>query len=210
MENLFEKNRAWVSKMLGEDPQFFQKSAKEQTPQYYWLGCSDSRVSPSVLMGLNPGEIFVSRNPANLCSLDDDGIQVALEIAVSTLKVKHIIVCGHTCCLGVQAALGDIENESLARWLKPLTEVVSQEKLKLSSVEDVALKNQLLVSLNAQHQAVNVCRSHAVQTAWKNSQDLTVHAWVYDLSTGLFEDQNFTVSSNSELKKAIQSHQLSC
>ena len=189
LEEMFERNREWAKGKLAADPEVFERGAKGQAPKMLWIGCADSRVPPNVIMGLEPGEVFVHRNIANLCPKDDLNFLSVLQYAVDHLKVEHIVVCGHTCCGGVIASLGDEKLGLIDDWLEHIRDVAKAEKEKLQNLS-MEEKQQKLVELNVLHQVKNVTNTPTVQNALKRGQSLKVHGWVYDLKTGLLEDLN--------------------
>jgi len=200
LRELIENNRAWAQAVAEGDSDFFAKSAGGQAPPYLWIGCSDSRVPANEIVGLHPGELFVHRNIANLVSPSDLNCQSVLQFAVDVLKIKHVIVCGHTKCGGVEAALRRQRLGLVDRWLRDVEDVMFRHESALATLEDDAARWSMLCALNTIEQAVNVCRSPAVQEAWLRHQPLEVHGWVYDVCTGLLRDLDFCVTHPRELK----------
>ena len=183
LDNIFEKNVDWVNSVTAEDDKFFERLSEQQTPEYLWIGCSDSRVPANQLMGLLPGDVFVHRNVANMVVHADFNSLSVIHYAVEYLKVKHIIVCGHYLCGGVQGALSGDRFGIVDSWLQHVKDVIGLHKVELDSLEDRA-KEDRLCELNAIEQAANVCQSPPVKDAWERGQELNIHAWIYDISDG--------------------------
>lgn len=203
LPELFANNRAWAVEMLRKDPEFFRHLAHQQTPRYLWIGCSDSRVPANEIIGLEPGQVFVQRNVANLVNHSDLNCLSVLQYAIDVLKVEHVIVCGHYGCGGVSAAwrgapLGLIDN-----WLRHLQDVASRHRDQLQGLPEPALLDRLC-ELNVVEQASNVCRTTMVQEAWRRGQGVTVHGWVYGLKDGRLRDLAFSVSGFDQLEEAYQ------
>jgi carbonic anhydrase len=203
LPELFANNRAWAVEMLRKDPEFFRHLAHQQTPRYLWIGCSDSRVPANEIIGLEPGQVFVQRNVANLVNHSDLNCLSVLQYAIDVLKVEHVIVCGHYGCGGVSAAwrgapLGLIDN-----WLRHLQDVASRHRDQLQGLPEPALLDRLC-ELNVVEQASNVCRTTMVQEAWRRGQEVTVHGWVYGLKDGRLRDLAFSVSGFDRLEEAYQ------
>lgn len=199
LQHLFDNNQQWVSAMLADDPQFFQSLANLQTPEYFWIGCSDSRVPANQITGLAPGEVFVHRNVANVVVHSDLNCLSVLQFAVDQLKVRHIMVVGHYGCSGVLAALNGSRVGIADNWLRHVRDV--QEKhASLIEQYPVPQRHDLLCELNAVEQALNVCHTTVVQDAWQRQQPLTVHAWVYGLNNGQLHDLKFSVSDEPSLR----------
>lgn len=196
--DLFANNRAWASGITTRDPGFFDRLAQQQNPRYLWIGCSDSRVPANEIVGLEPGELFVHRNVANVVVHTDLNCLSVVQYAVDVLQVEHIIICGHYGCGGVLAAwrarpLGLIDN-----WLRHVQDVADRHKALLASVENEEAKVDRLCALNVLEQAVHVCRTTVVQDAWSRGQRLTVHGWIYGLRDGLLRDLGFDAHAASE------------
>lgn len=169
-------------------PNFFAELAEQQNPEYVWIGCSDSRVSANNIVGLMPGEIFVHRNIANLVVHTDMNCLSVLQFAVEVLKVKHIIVCGHYGCGGVQAALANKRNGLIDNWLRHIQDTANLYESILSDIEDEAEKLDKLCELNVVAQVLNVAETTIVQDAWERGQQLRVHGWIYELKDGIITD----------------------
>lgn len=180
--------------MRTSDPRFFEKQARQQTPSCLWIGCSDSRVPPGQILGLPPGHLFVHRNIANLVHHEDINCLAVLQYAVEVLQVKHIVVCGHYGCGGVQAAMENNTCGHVNDWLVPVRDMIRSNLRKLENLspED---KIATLCELNVKQQVHHVCNTAVVQNAWKQRAELTVHGWIYDIRNGLIEDLNVTVSA---------------
>lgn len=184
---LLENNRAWAKKMVQQDEKFFSRLAEVQTPRYLWIGCSDSRVPANEILGLQPGEIFVHRNIANLVLHTDFNCLAVLEYAIEVLKVEHVIICGHYGCGGIQSALNLPEFGLINNWLQHIVDIRLKYQNELPSIENIEDYTKLLCQFNVLQQVQNTCRTSVVQRAWKNKQDLTIHGWVYALSDGLLQ-----------------------
>ncbi len=187
-EKIFENNRAWVKSKLAADEHFFEKLAREQNPEYLYIGCSDSRVPANVIMGLDEGEVFVHRNIANLVVSTDSNINAVIQYAVEHLEVKHIIVCGHYGCGGVKAALHPTDMGQLNSWLQTLRDVYRLNQKELDLIKDPHKKFDRLVELNVIEQCVNIIKIDHVQRRWYKTGFPKIHAWVYDLHNGLLKE----------------------
>ena len=187
---IFENNKKWVEKKLGEDADFFKNLAKEQNPEYLYIGCSDSRVTTEELMGLKPGEVFVHRNIANLVNTLDLNAISAIQYAVEHLKVKHIIVCGHYDCGGIKAAMSPEDFGLLNPWLRNIRDIYRLHRIELDAIADEKERNNRLVELNVQEQCINVIKLACVQERYIVDEYPIVHGWVFDISTGKLKDLN--------------------
>ena len=204
LKNLFENNAEWVKSCTSKDPKYFQKLVPQQTPQYLWIGCSDSRVPANEIIGLKPGEVFVHRNVANLFPHTDFNCLSVLEFAVDLLKIEHVIVCGHYGCSGVRAAMEDHSLGLVDNWLRNIRDIYANAKEELEKIQDAELRYKKLVELNVYQQVMNVCHTTIVQGAWARGQKLSVHGWVYELSTGYLKDLNCCYSKSSQLDSAYR------
>jgi carbonic anhydrase len=204
LENLIENNRHWVEKIKAQDEQFFARLAAQQSPEYLWIGCSDSRVPANEIVDLLPGEIFVHRNVANVVVHTDLNCLSVIQFAVEVLKVKHILVVGHYGCGGVRAALGNSEFGLIDNWLRHIKDVREKHASTLAAIEDPKAREDKLVELNVIEQVLNVCHTTIVQNAWKSGQPLTVHGWVYALHDGLVRDLNVRISSQEEISEVYR------
>ncbi|MAY83233.1 MAG: carbonic anhydrase [Flavobacteriales bacterium] len=187
VKKIFENNQKWVSEKLNIDENYFENLAKGQTPEFLYIGCSDSRVSAEDMMGANPGDIFVHRNIANVVSNLDLSSMSVINYAVKFLKVNHIVVCGHYYCGGVKAAMEPQDLGILNPWLRNIRDVYRIHRAELNSIQDEEAKYKRLVELNVREQCVNVLKAAEVQLAVRE-RDLQVHGWVFDVSTGKIID----------------------
>jgi len=193
--HLFAQNAAWAQAIRRRDPEFFQKLARQQSPEYLWIGCSDSRVPANEIIGLLPGEVFVHRNIANVVVHTDLNCLSVVQFAVDVLKVKHIMVVGHYGCGGVSAVLR-CERVGLAdNWLRHVQDVREKHDACLCRLPDDPARSARLCELNVIEQAANVCATTIVRDAWDRGQALTVHGWIYGLRDGLLRDLGFVASS---------------
>jgi carbonic anhydrase len=185
---VFENNRRWVEEKRARDPDFFAHLARGQAPAFLYIGCADSRVPANEIMGLEPGEVFVHRNVANLVVNIDANANAVIQYAVELLKVKHIVVCGHYGCGGVQAAMQPADMGVLNGWLREVRDVYRLHAEELDSIADEAARYDRLVELNVQEQCVNVIKTAFVQKSYRRHGFPTVHGWVYHLDEGLLRD----------------------
>ena len=188
LADLFVHNRRWAESKQLEDPQYFERLAALQRPEYLWIGCSDSRVPANVITGLQPGEVFVHRNVANLVHRADINLLSVLEFAVEVLEVKHIIVCGHHGCGGVRAAMDGHRHGIVDHWLQPIRDVADQSRAELEALGDERERLDRLCELSIRAQVDSLSRTPIVQSAWKRGRELSIHAWVYGLDDGLLRD----------------------
>lgn len=186
IKQLLQNNKDWSEKVTQDNPSFFDRLAKQQTPEYLWIGCSDSRVPANQIVGLMPGDVFVHRNVANLVVHTDFNCLSVLQYAVDVLKVKHIIVCGHYGCGGVEAALGDQQFGLIDNWLGHIKDTAHKYKHELEQLEG-SERNARMCEINALEQAANVRRSNIVKDALARGQKLRVHSWIYSLENGLLK-----------------------
>jgi carbonic anhydrase len=184
---LFERNRAWAAEMVAADPDFFTALADRQAPEYLWIGCSDSRVPANQIVGLQPGEVFVHRNVANVVVHTDLNCLSVLQYAVEVLAVRHVVVCGHYGCGGVKAALEGTRHGLIDNWLRHVVDVEEKHAAEVASLPETRRLDRLC-ELNVIEQAENVCQTTIVEDAWARGQALTVHGVVYDLHDGLLQD----------------------
>ena len=199
LEQLFSNNRAWVASMEAQDPGFFKKLAGQQSPEYLWIGCSDSRVPANEIVDLLPGELFVHRNIANVVAHTDLNCLSVLQFAIDVLRVKHVMVVGHYGCSGVHAALTRRRVGLADNWLRHVQDVHQKHERYLGDALPTREKQDRLCELNVMEQVANVCQTTIVQDAWERQQDLTIHGWVYGLQDGLLRDLGMTVSAADEL-----------
>jgi carbonic anhydrase len=199
LSHLFTKNRAWAESIKAAQPGFFAELAQQQSPEYLWIGCSDSRVPANQITGLAPGEVFVHRNIANVVVHTDFNCLSVMEFAVNVLKVKHIMVVGHYGCSGVRAALDDRRIGIATNWLRNIQDVAHKHANILDYIDDPDKRAARLCELNAIEQAVNVCHTTIVREAWERGQELCVHAWVYGIGDGLLRDLNVSISNQQDV-----------
>ena len=187
-EKLLDQNKKWAKEKTSDDPQFFDRLAQLQTPEFLWIGCSDSRVSANEITGTQPGEIFVHRNVANLVINTDVNLLSVLDYAVNHLKVRHVIVCGHYDCGGIRAAVTNTDFKPvLNMWLRNIKDVYRIHRGELDALTNESKKTDRLVELNVQEQIFNLAKTSIIQRAWKNEQRPHLHGWVYGLSDGLIK-----------------------
>lgn len=190
---IFANNSAWAQKKTESDPAYFEKLAAGQKPRYLWIGCADSRVPPNVVCGLEPGEVFVHRNIANIVVHADVNVQSVIKYAVAALKVTDVVVCGHYGCGGVQAAMGTARHGVIDNWLRNIQDVYHQHTEELASLDRDARFSRLC-ELNVQQQVANIARTDIVQDAWGGGQSVNVHGWIFGLNNGLIKDLDVTIS----------------
>ena len=205
LKQLFEQNREWAEQIKAEDPQFFEKLASQQAPEYLWIGCSDSRVPANELLGLLPGDVFVHRNVANLVVHTDFNCLSVIQYAVEVLKVKHIIVCGHYHCGGVIAARGHKEYGLIDNWLRNIKDINYKYRDHIEEIEDEHERQDYMCELNVLEQVANVCYTSIVQNAWRRGQELAVHGWIYDVKDGLLRDLDITVNALEQIPDVYRS-----
>lgn len=199
LEDLIANNRRWAEREARADPEFFRRLAAQQAPKYLWIGCADSRVPANQIIGLQPGEVFVHRNVANLVVHTDLNCLSVLQYAVEVLRVAHVIVCGHYGCGGIAAALRADPLGLIENWLRHIQDVAELRHAMLARESDPVWRADRLCELNVLEQAHNVCRTTIVQDAWKRGQPLEIHAWIYRLSDGLVQPMRFSVSTAAEV-----------
>jgi carbonic anhydrase len=198
-EELLQGNRDWVKKETEKDPDYFNKLAMGQDPDVLWIGCSDSRVPANEVTNTKPGQVFVHRNIANMCVHSDMNMLSVLDYAVNVLKVKHVIVSGHYGCGGIAAALSNTQFGLIDNWLRHIKDVYRLHSNELDRIMDDKLKVNRLVELNVIEQVYNLCKTTIVQNAWREREDLEIHGWVIDLSSGLVKDLQVTAKSSNNL-----------
>ena len=198
LAHLFENNRTWAASVTRQDPEFFRRLARQQVPQYLWIGCSDSRVPANQIVGLMPGEMFVHRNVANVVVHTDLNCLSTIQFAVEVLRVGHIVVCGHYGCGGVLAALREDKLGLVDNWLQHVRDVRLRHEHHLAMLATEAERHDRLCELNVFEQVGNVSKTTIVRDAWQRGQELAVHGWIYDLRDGLLRDLNICVAGESE------------
>jgi len=204
LQHLFEQNKAWAAEIQEYDPEFFQKLARQQTPEYLWIGCSDSRVPANEIIGLLPGEVFVHRNIANVVVHADLNALSVIQFAVDMLKVKHIMVVGHYGCGGVNAVLRCQRVGLADNWLRHVQDVKVKHEDCLCRLPDDTARSARLCELNVIEQVANVCATTVVQDAWARGQPLTVHGWVYGLRDGLIRDLETSAANPDQAAAAYK------
>ena len=187
-EKLLSDNKKWAERRVSEDPEFFDRLLHLQTPEFLWIGCSDSRVPANQITGTQPGEIFVHRNVANLVINNDVNLLSVLDFAVNYLKVKHVIVCGHYGCGGIKAAMTNIDYKAvLNMWLRNIKDVYRIHRAELDAISDVQQREDRLVELNVQEQVFNLAKTSTIQRAWRNDKRPHLHGWAYGLNDGIIK-----------------------
>lgn len=204
IRDLLANNRAWAASRASDDPDFFPRLSRQQNPDFLWIGCADSRVPANQIVGLDPGELFVHRNVANLVLPSDLNCLAVMQYAVEVLAVEHIIVCGHYGCGGVRAAMEDRQFGLIDNWLQPIRRLCDTHAGELAQLPDDIAKVDRLCELNVLAQARSVAVTTIVQNAWHRGQPLAVHAWVYALDDGLIRDLGETLRSVEDLNPALR------
>ncbi len=204
LRELVANNREWAASMVAQDPDFFKKLVAQQSPEFLWIGCSDSRVPANEIVGLQPGELFVHRNVANVVVHTDLNSLSVLQFAIDQLGVKHVIVVGHYGCSGVRAAMERRRVGLADNWLRHVQDVHVKHMQLLPETMDPKLRHDRLCELNVIEQVVNVCQTTIVQDAWERGQDVTVHSWVYSLQDGLVRDLGLAVSNAESLGPQLE------
>ncbi len=199
LQDLLKQNKEWAEKVRSEDPDFFKRLSKMQAPKYLWIGCSDSRVPANQITGMQPGEVFVHRNIANVVVHTDLNCLSTIQFAVDLLKVEHIIVCGHYGCSGVHAALSNTRVGLADNWLRHIADVANKHSAFIQSQEFDSMRHARLCEVNVIEQVVNVCQTTVVEDAWARGQSLAVHGWVYSLLDGRISDLNMSIRNKEQL-----------
>lgn len=203
-QSLLDGNRAWVKEKNEQDPGFFERLSKGQSPQVLWIGCSDSRVPANEVTRTKPGDIFVHRNIANMVIHSDMNLLSVLDYAVNALKVRHVIVCGHYGCGGVKAAMGNSQNGIVDNWLRHIKDVYRLHAEELDGIEDDERRFDRLVELNIMEQVFDLSKTSIIQNAWKDRNQPMVHGWVYDIRNGLIKDLGVSLGNAAELPSIYQ------
>lgn len=198
LDHLKENNRRWAARKVAQDAAFFHRLEGQQAPEYLWIGCSDSRVPANEIVDLDPGELFVHRNVANLAPPQDANYLSVLQFAVDVIKVKHIMVVGHYGCGGIAAAVDGKRRGLVDHWLHPIREVAHDHQHELEAIPEERARLDRLTELNVMRQVRNVASDVFVQDAWARGQELNVHGWVYSIANGHITDLNVTVTSQAE------------
>jgi carbonic anhydrase len=204
IKQLIVNNQEWANRYAEEHPGIFEKLAKQQKPEYLWIGCSDSRVPANTIIGLQPGEVFVHRNIANIVNHSDLNVLSVLEYAVKVLKVKDIILCGHYGCGGVKAALERKEHGLVDNWLRVIKDNYRANRKQFDGVDNEQEELDLLCELNVVEQVKNICHSTIVQSAWLSGQQLSVHGVIYGIEDGILKDLDVTISSIDQVEAIYQ------
>ncbi len=199
LESLFDNNRQWAESIHTSDPGFFEKLAAQQSPEYLWIGCSDSRVPANQIVGLLPGEVFVHRNVANMVVHTDFNCLTVLQYAIEMLGVKHVIVVGHYNCGGVRAAYENTDNGMIDNWLRNIKDVQHVHRKRINAIADEEARVDLLCELNVMTQVANVCHTSIAQNAWARGQQVDVHGWIYSLKDGLLKDLDCSVNGPDQI-----------
>ena len=199
LKRLLDQNKAWAESITASDPEFFPNLAKQQSPTFLWIGCADSRVPATQLVGMMPGEMFVHRNVANVVVHTDFNCLSVMQYAVDVLKVEHIIVCGHHGCGGVKAAMDNVQFGLIDNWLRHVQDVLQEYEAVLANIKDETKRLDRLCELNVIEQVFNVARTTIVQSAWERSQEVVVHGWIYDLQDGLLRDLGVSIDNADAL-----------
>lgn len=199
IRELLASNKNWAEKLKAEDPTFFERLSEAQNPEILWIGCSDSRITPTSSVGLLPGEMFVHRNVANLVNHSDMNCLAVMQFAVEVLKIRHIIVCGHYGCGGVKAAFDDSRFGLVDNWLRHIQDTMYKYHAELEKLADYDRRLDKLCEINVIEQIVSVGETTIVQDAWDRGQELFVHGWIYTIADGIYRDMDITVASLAEL-----------
>jgi len=205
LQDLLARNKAWAESIKASDPEFFNNLLGHQTPRYLWIGCSDSRVPSTQLVGMQPGDMFVHRNVANVVAHTDFNCLSVLQYAVDVLKVNHVIVCGHDGCGGVKAAMENRHLGLIENWLRHVQDVMRSHDSELATIADPVERLNRLCELNVIEQVLNVSRTTIVQNAWNRGQELAVHGLIYGIGDGLLRDLNICIRDEAQLSNAAGS-----
>lgn len=200
-KKILENNKVWSETKLAQDPEYFEKLSKGQSPPLLWIGCSDSRVPANEVIGAQPGEVFVHRNIANMVVHSDMNMLSVLDYAVNVLKVKHVIVCGHYGCGGVKAAMGHQSIGIIDNWIRHIKDVYRHHRNYLDSIVNETERFNAFVEINVKEQVFDLAKTSIVQAAWKNGQELCLHGWVYGLDTGIVKDLQVNLCDNSDMDR---------
>ncbi|WP_455373318.1 carbonic anhydrase [Limibacillus halophilus] len=193
MKHLLENNRRWAAKITERDPDFFKRLSRQQRPDFLWIGCSDSRVPANEILGLDPGEVFVHRNIANLVNTVDLNCSAVLQFAIDVLNISNILLCGHYGCSGVRAAMTKTASGLAEHWLGPIQDTIDEHRAELEKIEDEQERLDRLCELSALQQVVNLSHSPIIQKAWSQGKTLRIHGLIYSLSDGLLRDLGMAI-----------------
>ena len=202
LDNLLDSNKRWAKRVTNDNPEFFSKLSRQQSPEYLWIGCSDSRVPANQIIDLPPGEVFVHRNIANVVVHTDLNCLSVVQYAVEVLKVRHIVVCGHYGCGGVQAAMENKEHGLIDNWLRHIRDVHRFYRTEIDACDNEQVKLDRLCEKNVVEQVLNVCGTTVVQNAWRNNEELSVHGWIYSIHDGLLRDLEVSTTSIEHFQRA--------
>lgn len=205
-KKLLLQNKAWASERVRLDPEFFKREANAQSPEFLWIGCSDSRVPANEITDTLPGEIFVHRNIANMVVHSDMNLLSVLDYAVSILKVKHVIVCGHYGCGGVKAAMNNKQYGLVDNWLRHIKDVYRLHTDELEAIEDEDKRFDRFVELNVMEQVFDLSKTSIIQNAWRERNEPAVHGWVYNMETGAIKDLDVSLNNSTELPAIFHIH----
>lgn len=204
LDDLKANNRAWAARKIAGDPDFFRRLARQQAPEYLWIGCSDSRVPANEIVDLDPGELFVHRNVANLAPPQDANYLSVLQFATDVIQVKHILVVGHYGCGGVAAAVDGKRRGLVDHWLHPIREIYQAHRAELEAIPETRPRLDRLCELNVIRQVRNVASDVFVQEAWARGQKLLVHGWIYSIANGLVRDLEVTIGKADEIERVVE------
>ena len=201
---IIENNKKWVENKLELDPQYFERLSKGQKPPLLWIGCADSRVPANEIIGAQPGEVFVHRNIANMVIHTDMSMLSVLDYAVNVLKVKHVIVCGHYGCGGIEAAMTNKSIGLIDNWIRHIKNIYRVHKKELDNIADIRERTDRFVELNVIEQVYDLAKTSIVQNAWGIDQDLTIHGWVYGVDNGIVKDLGVNFKNDSQLDEVYK------
>ncbi len=204
LQYIFEKNKLWAENILSTQPDFFKNLAKQQNPEFLWIGCSDSRVPANQVLDLPPGEVFVHRNVANQVIQTDMNMLSVVQYAVEALNIKHIIVCGHYGCGGIKAVIQNKRLGLIDNWLRNIKEIYLRNYDEIVSLEGIEKQVDRLCEINTVQQALNLAGTTVVHNAWDKGADLTIHSWIYGINNGLLKDLKCCISSENEFLEYTQ------
>lgn len=205
--DLLNNNLDWAGGRVRTDPQYFQRLAAQQHPDYLWIGCSDSRVPANEIVGLDPGELFVHRNVANIACPQDTNFLSVLQFALETLKIKHIIVCGHYGCGGVKASMDGERHGLIDHWLRPISDIAARRSKTLSEIKDMDARVNMICEENVRAQVLSVAQNPFVRDAWRRKQSVAIHGWIYSIRDGLLRSLDMSISKPSQAEQLRQTFQ---
>lgn len=205
---LLLQNKAWVAQRNFEDPQFFSRLAKTQTPKFLWIGCADSRVPANEITGTQPGEVFVHRNIANMVVHTDMSMLSVLDYAVNILEVEHVVVCGHYGCGGIRAAMGQKQFGLIDNWIRHIKDVYRMNQEELEAIADPVERENRFTEINVIEQVYDLCKTSIIQNSWAKRHGPYIHGWVYDIGVGLIKDLKVSFSDNSEVPQVFRFEKL--